>query len=204
MSRTISLEELAKEAWGGLDSLANIGTIFDTASVGYRWKESVVEAIITTGVMGELWKHIDKFPHETIRDFAYMFDPEVVEEMTSLEDEVLIKKATLKYAKNFVDINGMKARRKNGSIGWVDTQQISHAMERAREGYKTLIISDDWDIMGTVIALSQELDYVKNNVWVLSVKKYLERVHKDRLSGLEKQYKNEMVREIISQYRSVA
>ena len=204
MAKSICLEDLCRQRWSGLGSLRDVHVVYDTNTIGYVWKNVNVEVVITTGVMDELWVHNDKFPDESIRDFGYVVNPIVYREMASPKDEKLIKQAASEYPKTIKDKNGNPYKAYDGNIGWVDIQQIDYALRRARQGKKTIILSDDWDIKGAVIGLAKRLECVKDNVMCISVQDYLKRKYGAVLNDLSKADKRRKLNEIKGQHRYIA
>ena len=88
----------------------------------------------------------------------------------------------------------------SGDIGMVDTELMSYAMGRANNGLRTLIISDDGDILGTMKHLRTQLSSMKENAFAVSVNRYLQRRHADELRGLKGEQFDDKFRRIRQTY----
>ena len=174
----------------------NVKIVFDTNIFKYRIENVKYKTAVSSGIFEELGRYPDVFPDEAVRDMGLLLNPYIIKEMISIEDELLIERAIAR--------NPKAEYRKNSGIGWVDEQQIGYAMKRAREEKKTILFTNDRDILGTVYSLSEDLNYVRENVYCLSVHLHLKSKYADLLKGHEKFFAQALFKEIDSLYKHAA
>ena len=167
--------------------------IMDTSSWRYRYTNPPRSVIVTSGVTFELEKLPEIFQESTIRDLSYILDPRVEYTMAEPCDELLITYANLRYKK-------INHRAKD--TGWVDNEQIALAMNLARDGEESLILSNDVSLLGTIRELIKipDLDFDKSLMSTISVRKYLKKKYHSILSQFVEEKKRDMFESIERQY----
>src|SRR3989344_604279 len=209
MVKSINIEEMLERECSDLartgEDFRRHEIVMDTNAFKYRWVETDFRYMVSSGIFNELERYSKVFPEEAIRDLGILLNPGIITKMVSAKDEKEIIESARLYAKSKLTLNRSKGPRKknreNGDIGWADVQQISYAMQRARNREKTIIISDDGDILGTVKYLRKRHEYMRKNVRAISVRRYLERSNEDFLRGHEGYFRRALVGEIASQYK---
>ena len=175
------------------DHLSSPDTVvlLDTNAFKYQFDPNPYKIVITSSIIAELGRHPDVFPDHAVFEMGLLLDPDIVVPFVSPEDEYLIIEASMRVSK-----------RKNTAehLGWVDMEQIAYALERARNGRNTALISNDGDILETVKYLRKSTPEMREHTRAISVQRYLERIHWGRLKGLESPYQMAIKREIESRY----
>ncbi|MEK6818740.1 MAG: hypothetical protein AABY10_02290, partial [Nanoarchaeota archaeon] len=95
-----------------------------------------------------------------------------------------------------------KERQERGHIGWVDLHQIGLALDHARKGEKTIIISSDSDILRTVKGLGKRLHYAACGLRAFSDRRYIESQHAQEFQGLGGEERIARFKEIEMQYKA--
>ncbi len=181
-----------RECPGLVRTSKDLRVLLDTNAFRYRLNGNGLKFAVSSGVFKELGRYPDVFPDEVVRDLGILLNPDVINEMISVEDELCIERAVAKSLKS--------AYRRNKKIGWVDVQQIGYAMERAKRGENTVLVSNDGDILGTTSVLRRREKYIREHVAAVSVQRYLERKHEAYLIGKAGHSRRELIREIEGQY----
>lgn len=168
--------------------------VLDTNAFKYNYSEVPDNVVVTEGVINELSRHPGSFKDESVKLLADLLNPEVVTPFVSDEDEATIYRASIRLPKD--------DRRKNSSgLGWVDTQQIAYAMDLARKGIEVALVSNDADFHNTIEVIGREISQVRERVFCLSARKYLEEAHKEHLRGLNVRFRKFILYELDKLYR---
>jgi len=167
--------------------------IMDTSSWRYRFTDPPRSVIVTSGVTFQLDKFVEIFPETAIRDLSSILDPRVEYPMVEPSDELLIICSNLNYK---------KINRRAKDTGWVDNEQISLAMNLARDGEESLILSNDVSLLGTVRELKKipDLDFDKSLMSTISVRKHLEKKYHSILMQFGEEKRSAMFESIEKQY----
>lgn len=212
MAKSICIEEMLRRecsdlARAGVD-FGSIKIILDASAFKYDLEHQGLNFAYGKIVENQIKRRADIFPVYSIRRMLEMLKPEKFSGMASSSDEMEITLAATEYengeCRKPYHQSEMKRNRLVGDIGWADVQQISYAMRRARKGYKSIIISDDGDILGTVKQLRRKNQYINDNVRAISVRKYLEGVNKEFLRRHKGHYRRALFEEILLQHRHAA
>jgi len=169
--------------------------IFDANAFKYRYSGAPKRAVVTNGVMEELLRHRDQFGEHNIEGLTRLLNPSVVAPFVSSEDKRLIHRVSLKSPKNALRIRGT-------GLGWVDTQQLAYALEQARGGEKTVLVSNDADIQNTLAELKKEIPETMKNVVGLSVSRYYLQNYSYLFRGLNRLARNLILYEVDKMYRA--
>ena len=192
MKYTICLDKVVHSKFGDRTSGANI--YFDANVLKFRYSPTKrVSTYVTHGVMGELSRLPDIFPQESVDQLIKLLDIKTVSEFVPIEDEYMISKVALEYS--------TKERQERGQIGWVDIQQIGLALDHVRKGKKTIIISNDSDILRTVKGLGKRLCYAEWGLRAFSVRRYIESQHAQEFVGLGGEKRVEKFKEVEMLYK---
>lgn len=170
----------------GIVRASNLNVILDTSAVKYFPDVGDIRAFIlgscgteyniamTVGVMGQLERQIRKNPHifpPSILDTLRILDPEVITEFAPPGDERVILdacQATYRDRKVRANENPDQA----DHIGWVDLNVIAPTLKEARNGNKSVILTDDADIEKVVRKLRSKNEYIRDNVLTVSILRY--------------------------------
>jgi hypothetical protein len=169
--------------------------ILDTNAFKYNYGGAPGNVVVTTGVIDELSNNPGIFPQETIRQLADLLNPGVISPFVSSENEALIYRASMQLPKNEQRLDGQ-------GLGWVDTQQIAYAMDLAKEGLDVALVSNDADFHNAVRKLGEDVLGVRERVYCLSARKYLQEVHGDLLLGLNRRFRLFLLDELDREYRA--
>ena len=193
MDITIPLEKLIEEECirQKKPDHQNSSLILDTNSFRYKIKPSNNTVIITEGVARELYKHSRVFNKRAITKFISQSNCKIILPEISPENEYEILKAIF-------DPKGV-----GHDIGWVDMEQISYAMQIAKEEKVTMVTNDD-DILRTVKNLRKAHKCIKNNIICASIQRYIERKHSDIFIGLEEKARSTLLRGVNMLYEVAA
>lgn len=152
------------------------------------------EVVVTDGVMTELRKYPHIFPEESVGRLARLLNPSVVTPFVSSENEFEIYRASVRLPKD-------ARRAANSGLGWVDTQQLSYAMDLARAGKDVALVSNDADFRNALNVLGQRFPEVGEKVFCLSTRKYLERTNPELLRGLNRHFRSFILYELDQEHR---
>jgi hypothetical protein len=124
---------------------------------------------ITSGVLKQLERQMAENPStfpESLKSHLEILSPRIITDFVSPEDEAkILNAAGSTYRK-------IKRQSELPDIGWVDANQIGYAMQNAREGKSTVLVTDDSDIIRVVKHLRRQEPYVKSHVLTASIRKY--------------------------------
>jgi len=192
--RSISPQHLVEQECnhllrGGLKPVITL----DTHAFYFRYNKTPYRTAITSGVMDELAHFPNEFPEESLYRLSLILNPTPLSriEFISSKDEALILRASTKYPKKDRVMPG---------IGWVDTEQIVYSLIRARNNERTVLVSNDPDILLTMKALREELPEMRDNAMAVSISHYLERKNRLYLENFSKEDRIIKFAEIQSSY----
>lgn len=141
----------------------------DTNVFRYLFKPTNYKIGLTRGVAHELQNSDHKIPQSAIDYVTALFNPEAINHFASRRDEELITRAALLHPKN--------SSRSGGDIGWVDMQQLSFLLRKARKGEYAVSISNDNDISNTVKGLRELEVEAATRIICLSPREYIANEH---------------------------
>lgn len=169
-------EMLNVESGGDYSRLVEPVFVFDSNAFKYKYEPVGSAVYFTEGVGRELVDLVNVFPAQLLAEQARILNPEVVVPFVSEEREKLILEAARKVPKN--------RRTYLYGPGWVDTQQISHAIDLAEEGKLAVVVSNDRDVYETVDKILEMRGDLRGNLFSVSVRKHLKKIYENELNGL--------------------
>lgn len=203
MAKKISLDAVLEQEGAHLARLSphELEVMMDTNSWRYRFSRSPHKIVITPGIQKELDMHPHFFPPYSVGQLKSILNPKTVVPFPSLQDESLIALASLKYQiektrkqEGDVDFSGLR------QIGWVDTQQLAHALQNARNRERTIIITNDGDLLGAVKHMRRMNIYARQGVHAVSIQRYIERKYGGLLKGVRGKARLAAIRELEQGY----
>lgn len=160
---------LDTSAWKWLTKVRNIYTF------GKPEKGRPYRLVVTIGVMQELERQMAENPREfprCIEHYLNVLNPAIITTAASEQDEALILRASEATHRDQRRNTRIQYEEPLHHIGWADLHQLGNAMEDAREGKSTVMLTDDNDLRKVVRWLRSREQYIRNNILTASILRY--------------------------------